>query len=45
VSLARKEIDRDRADLAMVHLSEVRDRGTEGLGDLAKRLRVPAGAP
>jgi hypothetical protein len=44
VSLARKEIDRGRADLAMVYLSEVRDLNTDGLGEISKRLREPAGA-
>jgi len=44
VSLARKEIDRGRADLAMVYLSEVRDLNTDGLSEIAKRVREPAGA-
>jgi tetratricopeptide (TPR) repeat protein len=41
VSLARKEIDRDRADLAMVYVSEVRDLKTEGLGEVSRRLHAP----
>jgi hypothetical protein len=44
VSFARKEIDRGRADLAMVYLSEVHDPNTAGLDEVAKRLRAPAGA-
>jgi hypothetical protein len=42
VSMAGKELDRDRADLAMVYLSEVRDLGTKGADEVAKRLRAPA---
>jgi tetratricopeptide (TPR) repeat protein len=45
VNFARKEIDRGRADLAMVYLSEVHDPNTTGLAEVAKLLRAPAGAP
>jgi tetratricopeptide (TPR) repeat protein len=44
VNFARKEIERGRADLAMVYLSEVHDPNTAGLDEVAKLLRVPAGA-
>jgi hypothetical protein len=44
VSLARKEIDRSRSDLAMVYLSEVSDPNTAGLGEVSKRVREPSGA-
>ena len=44
VSFARKEIDRGRADTAMVYLSEVHDPGTPGLAEVAQRLREPANA-
>ncbi len=43
VSFARKEIDRGRADIAMVYLSEVHDPNTAGLSEVAKRLREPSG--
>jgi hypothetical protein len=43
VSFARKEIDRGRADLAMVYLSEVHDPNTPGLDEVAKRVREPSG--
>jgi hypothetical protein len=45
VSMAQKEIERERADLAMVYLSELRDLGTTGAAEVAKRLRAPATAP
>jgi len=45
VSFAGKEVDRGRTDLAMVYLSEVRDSNTPGYGEVAKRLRTPAGTP
>jgi hypothetical protein len=41
---AREAIDRGRTDLAMVYVSEVRDPNVEGLSEVAKRLRTPAGA-
>jgi tetratricopeptide (TPR) repeat protein len=44
VKFARKEIDRGRADIAMVYLSEVHDPNTAGLAEVAKLLRTPAGA-
>jgi tetratricopeptide (TPR) repeat protein len=44
VNFARKEIDRDRADIAMVYLSEVHDPSTPGLSEVAKLVRAPAGA-
>jgi len=43
VSFARKEMDRGRADLAMVYLSEVHDPNTPGLDEVAKRVREPSG--
>jgi tetratricopeptide (TPR) repeat protein len=43
VKFARKEIDRGRADIAMVYLSEVHDPNTAGLAEVAKLLRAPAG--
>jgi tetratricopeptide (TPR) repeat protein len=43
VSFARKEIDRGRADIAMVYLSEVHDPNTPGLDEVAKRVREPSG--
>ena len=43
VMFARKEIDRGRADTAMVYLSEVHDPNTAGLSEVAKHLREPAG--
>ena len=43
VNFARKEIDRGRADLAMVYLSEVHDPNTPGLDEVAKRVREPSG--
>ncbi len=43
VSFARKEVDRGRADIAMVYLSEVHDPNTPGLSEVAKRLREPSG--
>jgi len=39
VSFARKEIDRGRADTAMVYLSEVRDPSTPGVAEVAQRVR------
>jgi hypothetical protein len=42
VSFARRELDRDRPDLAMVYLSEVRDANTDGLAEVTKRLHAPA---
>ena len=44
VSFARKEIERGRADIAMVYLSEVRDPNTAGYAEVAKLLRSPTGA-
>ena len=44
VKLAGLEIDRDRSDLAMVYMSEVRDPNTDGLSEISKRLREPGGA-
>jgi hypothetical protein len=44
VNFARKEIERDRADIAMVYLSEVHDPNTAGLAEVAKLLRAPTGA-
>jgi hypothetical protein len=43
VSFARKELDRGRADTAMVYLSEVRDPSTPGVAEIAKRVREPVG--
>ncbi len=43
VSFARKEIDRGRADTAMVYLSEVRDPSTEGLREVTRRLHASGG--
>ena len=38
VSFAKRELDRDRPDLAMVYVSEVRDRNTPGLAEVTRRL-------
>ena len=45
VTFARKEIDRGRADIAMVYLSEVHDPNADGLAEIAKRLREPSSTP
>jgi hypothetical protein len=47
VSFAKREVDRDRPDLAMVYLSEVRDPNTPGLDEVTKRLAEgsPQNAP
>ena len=41
VDFARKELDRDRTDLAMVYLSEVHDPNTIGLAEVARSVREP----
>jgi hypothetical protein len=38
VSFAKRELDRDRPDLAMVYVSEVRDPNTPGLAEVRRRL-------
>jgi hypothetical protein len=38
VSFAKRELDRDRPDLAMIYVSEVRDPTTPGLADVRRRL-------
>ena len=38
VSFAKRELDRDRLDLAMVYVSEVRDPNTPGLAEVTRRL-------
>ncbi len=38
VSFAKRELDRDRPDLAMVYVSEVRDPNTPGLAEVTRRL-------
>gem|GEM_PF-2484418 len=44
VSAARRAIDGDRPDVAMVYLSEIRDPNTPGLADVTHRLRAPKGS-
>jgi hypothetical protein len=38
VSFAKRELDRDRPDLAMIYVTEVRDPKTEGLAEITRRL-------
>ena len=38
VGFAQRELNRDRPDLAMVYLSEVKDPSTPGLADIKRRL-------
>jgi hypothetical protein len=38
VSFAKRELDRDRPDLAIVYVTEVRDPKTEGLAEVTRRL-------
>lgn len=45
VSFAKRELDRERPDLAMIYVSEVRDPNAPGLAELRNRLneRMPPG--
>ena len=45
VNFAKRELDRDRPDLARVYINEVRNPNAPGLHDVAKRLDEPAGTP
>ena len=45
VSFAKRELDKERPDLAMVYLSEVRDPTTPGLAEARRRLEEVQTAP
>ena len=47
VSFAKRELDRDRPDMAMIYVTEVRDPKAEGLAEITRRLGEgsPRGTP